>query len=354
MSSEKTEKPSAKRLKEAREKGNIPRSRELALAVASVTSTIVFVSFGQTMLRRMLAAVAEGIARIGRSPVTELKGDELTGMIVSGGWLLLLVVGPIAIAAALTSVGAFVVQGGFNFAPAALTPDFGRLSPAKGIQRLAPKQSWIDTGKALISCTVIAVIVWNISRNLALDSARLPWMTPLGAAGRSWAGVSSLLWQGSFAMLALGAADYGLQYWRNMSGLKMSKQELRDEAKGSEGNPEVKGRVRRIQRDMVRKRMLNAAKTATVVITNPTHFAVALEYNREKSPAPIVVAKGQDLIALKIRQIAREHSVPIIENPPLARALYKGADVGDTIPADLFGAVAEVLAYLIRIKQLML
>ena len=132
------------------------------------------------------------------------------------------------------------------------------------------------------------------------------------------------------------------------------RQEVRDEAKQNETNPEVRARIRRIQRDMVRRRMLQAVPTATVIVTNPTHFAVALQYKREKNAAPIVVAKGQDLMAAKIREIARDHTVPIIENPPLARALFKECEVGDVIPGPLFGAVAEILAYLIRIKQLVL
>ena len=138
-----------------------------------------------------------------------------------------------------------------------------------------------------------------------------------------------------------------------MSSLKMTRQEVQEEARSDEGRPEVKARVRRVQREMARRRMLHATAHATVVITNPTHFAIALEYSREKSAAPVVVAKGRDLLAGKIREIARLNSVPIVENPPLARALYAGAEVGDTIPAPLFGAVAEVLAYLIRIRQLM-
>jgi flagellar biosynthetic protein FlhB len=152
----------------------------------------------------------------------------------------------------------------------------------------------------------------------------------------------------------LALADAGWQWWKYYQSLKMSKQDLRDEAKGSEGNPEMKARVRRIQREMTRKRMLAAVPTATVVITNPTHFAVALEYRRGTMTAPVVVAKGQDLVAQKIKQIAYDHGVPTVENVPLAQALYKGAEVGDAIPADLFGAVAEVLAYLVRIRQLLL
>jgi flagellar biosynthetic protein FlhB len=163
-----------------------------------------------------------------------------------------------------------------------------------------------------------------------------------------------LLWRAGFALLAIGGLDFGIQKWRLTRSLKMTKQELKDEARSGEGNPEIKARVRRIQREMFRKRMLQAVPRATVVLTNPTHFAVALEYKRDKAAAPVVIAKGADLIAAKIREVAREHSIPIVENPPLTRALYKECEVGEVIPGQLFGAVAEVLAYLIRIKQLVL
>ena len=190
-------------------------------------------------------------------------------------------------------------------------------------------------------------------RDLAADAMRFPWMSPAGAAGFGWSRIVRLLWQVGTAWLVIGAVDYGVQYWRHFSELKMTKQEVRDEGKASEGSAEVKGRLRSIQRDMRRKRMLAATAKATVVVTNPTHYAVALEYKRERHSAPIVVAKGRNLLAQRIRAIARENGVPVIENPPLARALHSGAEVGDTIPAALFGAVAEMLAYLIRIKQLM-
>jgi len=174
------------------------------------------------------------------------------------------------------------------------------------------------------------------------------------SARAGWAQLWTLLWRASLALMALGVADYGWQRFRWFSDLKMTRQEMRDEAKQNEVSPEIKGRVRKIQRDIARNRMLKAVETATVVITNPTHFAVALEYRRGEMSAPVVVAKGQDHVAARIRTIAREHGVPIVENVTLARALYKAADLGDSIPADLFGAVAEVLAYLVRLKQLML
>lgn len=352
--SEKTEKPSQKKLKDAREKGQVARSRDLGMALTLMGVTSVLGVFGQQAFARLARSLTEGLGSLGTAATRDLTTGDLTQMVLAGGALIAIVVGPVALMAAFVGVGAYAVQGGLRVATEALVPDFTKLSPVNGLKRLAPSRSWVDTFKTFLAVAVIVSIAWPIARAAALDGLRFPWMTPAAAAASGWEAVRRLLWQGSIGLLFVGSADYGLQWWRHYSGLKMTKQEARDEGKSSEGSPEMKGRVRKIQREMVKQRMLKAVKTATVVVVNPTHYAVALEYRREKNPAPIVVAKGRDYVALKIREIARINGVPIIENPPLARALHAGADVGETIPAALFGAVAEVLAYLIRIKQLML
>ena len=246
-------------------------------------------------------------------------------------------------------------QTQFNLSWEPLKPSFQKLSPQNGFARLSPKRSGIDTLRAILISTVLAVLAWQIAQDAHRRRVGVLVDHPAGG-GEPGLGATGLrlLWRSGLALLAVGAADFGVQKWRLQSSLKMSHQEVRDEAKQNETNPEVRARIRRIQRDMVRRRMLQAVPTATVIVTNPTHFAVALQYKREKNAAPIVVAKGQDLMAAKIREIARDHTVPIIENPPLARALFKECEVGDMIPGPLFGAVAEILAYLIRIKQLVL
>jgi flagellar biosynthetic protein FlhB len=251
-------------------------------------------------------------------------------------------------------MAASVGQIGFAFSPQALEWQWQKLNPATGFNRFAPIQAGTELLKALVGLAVVASLCYLLIRP-AFDAApSLVGMMPGEAARSGWDQISSLVWRVSLALVLLAAADYGLQRYRWFTGLKMTRQEVRDEARMNEGNPELKARVRRIQRDMNQRRMLQSVKTATVVVTNPTHFAVALEYRRSEMAAPVVVAKGQDLMAARIRTIAREHEVPIVENKTLARALYADADVGDSIPADLFGAVAEVLAYLVRLKQLKL
>lgn len=350
---EKTEKPSEKKFREAREKGQVARSRDIGMAIASLSVTGMLVWLGPLMVQRLAARMTDLLTAVGGWAGRDVPPEAMTSLVLSSGAFIGLLVGPIAVTAAVMSVASSAAQGGLRLSATPLRFNWSRLNPATGLSRLVPSKSGIDTLKAVVTVIALLSVAWPAGHALAVDSMRFPWMSPTGAAGYGWSRIVRLLWQAGFTLLAIGAADYGVQFWRHFSELKMTKQEVRDEGKSSEGSPEVKGRVRRIQRDMRRKRMLAATATATVVVTNPTHYAVALEYRREKSPAPIVVAKGRDLVAQRIRAIARENGVPIIENPPLARALHAGAEVGDTIPAALFGAVAEVLAYLIRIKQLM-
>jgi flagellar biosynthetic protein FlhB len=289
-------------------------------------------------------------------------GDARSGVLTSGeivnlalngvmqiGWL----VGPLAAGAVVATAASAQAQGGVNFASEALQIDLTRLSPASGFKRLAPSQAGLNLVKTVIAATVVGAVAWSAVSALLADSPRFALVDPVASGLGAWTHAVAFLKRAALALLALAAADFGLQKWRTGQSLRMTKQEVRDDHKLAEGNPEIKARVRRVQREMLRKRMLAAVPKATVIITNPTHFAVAVKYTRGQA-APEVVAKGADNLALKIRTIAREHGVPIVENPPLARAIYRQVDVGESIPGDLFEAVAEVLAYLIRLKQLVL
>lgn len=351
---ERTERPTPKRLKEARERGQVATSRDLSMAISSLAATGVLVGTGSFLLHRLGRVIAEFVARIGHAPLRDIGPEDLVPIVTAGGVLLAIVVGPVAVAAAAAGILGTMAQSGFVFAPKALQLKWDRLSPATGLKRLAPSRAGLDTVKAIVTTVVLGMLAWRIGRDLTSTTPQLVLTSAPGAAARGWAMGIRLLWQAGFALLAVGGADYAIHRWRLSSSLKMTRQETREEARSTEANPEVRARVRRIQREMVRRRMFHAVPRATVVVTNPTRYAVALEYRRDKSVAPVVVAKGRDLVAARIREIAREHSVPIVENPPLARALFQGCEIGDVIPAPLFSAVAEVLAYLIRIKQLVL
>jgi flagellar biosynthetic protein FlhB len=353
MADDRTEKPTARRLKDAAKRGQVARSRDLNDAFHLGAALMVLAYWGPSLVSGMGTIMASGITRIGDARSTAITSGDIVNVAVSGvmqiGWL----VGPLAVAALVATGASAQAQGGLNIATEALWIDLTRLNPASGFKRLMPSQAGLNLVKTIIAATVVGTVAWSAVSALLADSTRFALLDPVAAGIGAWTHAVAFLKRAAIALLALAAADFGLQKWRTAQSLKMTKQEVRDDHKLAEGNPEIKARVRRVQREMFRKRMLAAVPRATVVVTNPTHFAVALQYTRGQA-APEVVAKGADNIALKIRTIAREHGVPIVENPPLARAIYRQVEVGEFIPGDLFEAVAEVLAYLIRLKQLVL
>jgi flagellar biosynthetic protein FlhB len=354
MSQERTEQPTPQRLKESRKKGQIARSRDLAMAAASVASIIALAWLGSRIVGQMVEGLRAQLERLGDNPLRAITAGELTAMVLGSSLQLALLVGPVALVTATAAVGMHGFQGGWSFVPGALRLHWSRLSPATGVRRFSFSQSGVETIKAALAFTAISYFTWRAIEGLLLDAPRLPWMPPAAAAALTWEHAKALLWRSAWTLGALAFADYGVQRYRLMSSLKMTRQEIRDEHRQMEGSGEAKGRIRRLQREFSRRRMLRDVERATVVITNPTHYAVALEYRRESMLAPRVLAKGADHLARKIRQRAIEHGIPIVENKPLAQSLYATAEVGQTIPAPLFAAVAEVLAYLIRVKRLML
>ena len=354
MSQDKTEQPTGKRLADARKKGQVARSRDLAVAAASVAATIALARFGERMMTGLGERLATDLTHFADTPLRTVTEGDLMSMVFDGGKTMALLVGPIALATMVVGVATHGFQGGFAFASEALTLNWSRLSPAQGLKKLSPSQSGMDTLKTMLTVVVLGWLGWSAVDAVMLDSERMPWMAPAEAAQMAWQHLESYLWTAAWALGFLALADYGWQKYRHLSQLKMTKQEVKDEAKQQDGSAEVKGKIRRVQMEMAKRRMMNDVPRATVVITNPTHYAVALEYRRGEMSAPVVLAKGVDQVALKIREKAREHGIPIVENRPLARGLYDTAEIGDTIPGPLFAAVAEVLAQLIRLKQLAL
>jgi len=354
MSSERTEKPTPKKLSDARKKGQVARSRDLAVAAASVAATIALAHLGGRLLAGLGERLASGLTHFADDPMRSVTAGEMTNLVVDGGSAIALLVGPIALCTMVVGVAVHGFQGGWGFASEGLTLNWSRLNPANGVKRLGLSQSGADTLKTMLSVAVIGWLGWAAVAAAMDDGERMSWLAPGDAALAAWAHLESLLWRVAIALGALALGDYGLQRYRLMSQLKMSKQEVKDEAKQQEGNAEVKVRIRRAQKEMSRRRMMADVPRATVVITNPTHYAVALEYRRGGMAAPVVLAKGADNLALKIREKARQHGIPIVENKPLAQGLYATAEIGEPIPGPLFTAVAEVLAQLIRLKQLVL
>ncbi len=353
-SQERSEQATSKKLRDAHRKGQVPRSRDLALAGATVVATIALGRFGERLFMSLAQQVRQDLGHFGDAPLRPVVAGDLTSVVIADGILLASLVGPIAIATLVAGVAVHGLQGGWVFTTDTLQLNWSRLSPAANAKKLGFSQSGVDTLKTFASVGVISWLGWLSIATIVQQGVTLAWLTPEAAALLGWQQVEGLLWSVAWALGALALADYGLQRFRFMQSMKMSKQEVKEEHQQQEGRPEVKGRIRRIQREIARRRMLSDVKRATVVITNPTHFAVALEYRRGSMAAPLVLAKGADHVALAIRARAREYGVPIIENKPLAQALYKTAEIGQFIPGDLFTAVAEVLAQLIRLKQLVL
>ena len=352
MSQERSEQPTSKRLNDAAERGQVARSKEVQDVVQLGAALMMLSWVGSYMVGSLADRVGAGISQIDGVAHRTVMPSELTAIATGYLWTLALIVGPMMATAVVAGLAAVSAQGGWNVSWQPLQPDLTKLNPVRGLKRLAPTKAGLDLVRVGIVAIALAWVAWGVVRPFVENSALLSRVSVTDASAETWTTILTLVKRALIVFATIAAADYLLKRYQLRKSLKMTKQEVKDEFKNSEGNPEIKGRVRRIQREMFRRRMLSATKGATVVITNPTHFAVALEYRRDAMAAPRVVAKGADHVAQRIKDVAREHGVPMVENVTLARALYAHAEIDEVIPADLFEAVAEVLAYLVRLKQL--
>jgi flagellar biosynthetic protein FlhB len=344
---ERTEQATPKRLKEAREKGQVPRSHELSTAAVCIAAAVAIYTLG-----RMAAGNFADLMRdtLSLAPATAMDESAVWPALTHAGSRALWSVLPILGATFFAALAAPIAIGGWNFSAGALMPQFSRLNPANGLGRVFSARGLVELGKGIAKVAVVAVTGWVLLRGLTpqlmgLSSEPLP-----GAIGHaaSLAGYSLLVLVCGLAIIA--AFDVPFQLWQHAKDLRMTREEVREEFKESEGSPETRGRIREAQRALSRGRMLQDVPKADVVVTNPTHFAVALRYDENKMRAPVVVAKGTELLALKIREIAAENQVPIVEAPPLARALYKSVEIGREVPAALYVTVAQVLTYVYQLK----
>jgi flagellar biosynthetic protein FlhB len=345
---ERTEPASARKLEQARERGNVPRSRELATLAVLLASASVIAFLGTFMYqglgRVMRNALNFGLADVA-SPVMMGRNLMAAGM---DGVLLYL---PMAITVVVAAVGANLMLSGWVFSTQALEANFSKLNPMSGIARMFSLNSLAELIKALLKGGLIAGVAgWMIWHQhdgiLALSNE------PLESAVVHFGQIALFTFLASVAAFALIVMmDVPFQIWDYHHGLRMSKEEVRQEGKEIEGDPQIKARIRSLQREAARRRMMQAIPQADVVVTNPMHFAVALKYEEKGMAAPVVLAKGSQLVAERIKELAREHRVPVVEAPPLARALHRHVEVGDTIPGTLFTAVAQVLAYVYQLNQ---
>ena len=346
---ERTEEPSQRRLTEARERGQVPRSRELTNFATMIGGSVALIAMGTT-----LAGTMSLLMRRSMSIDPERLEDTSSMMSALGEAAITVLLAALPIFGALIGLVllAAVVLGGWNFSPAAMVPDFTRMSPLAGLQRLFGLRGLAELGKALLKLLVVGGVCAGVVSWLFPDVLALGRMSPRAAIGRG-AGLLSWAFVWLCASLAIVAmVDVPLQLFQYKRSLRMTRQEVRDEAKESDGRPETRQRIRQLQQQLARRRMMHKVPAADVVIVNPTHFAVALKYDPKNMRAPRVVAKGADLVAQNIRRIAEENRVPIFDSPKLARALYRSTDLNREIPAGLYVAVAQVLSYIFRIRTL--
>lgn len=344
-SGQRTEKPTQRRIQRARREGNFAASREFISAVQFLGFVAIAVSFGGEFILRMARLVRSLLAG---AFTAEMNAASLTALVRGA---IVPALEPLILAGAalvLLALGAQLASTRMGISAAKLAPDFKRLDFLKRAASL-PGQNLPVFFQALVLLPVIGwAVYFEVRENLG-TFLELPWMSAAPAAVRVAEAIRTLLWRGAGLFLAVGLVDLVWQRRRYTRQLKMSKQEIREESKEQDGNPQIKMRIRRLQRDLLRRQMMKEVPRATAVIVNPTHFAVAIRYAVDSPGAPRVVAKGKNHLALRIKQRAMEHEVPIIENPPLAQALYKSSDVGQEIPAHLYRAVAEILAYIYRL-----
>jgi flagellar biosynthesis protein FlhB len=307
---------------------------------------------GGYMVRSLADRVGSGLAHVDGIAHRTVSPSELTSIATGYLWTLLLIAGPVMATAVVAGLAAVSAQGGWNVSWKPLQPDLTKLSPMNGLKRLVPTKAGIDLGRVALVAIALVWVAYGVVQPFVEASPLFSRVGIVDASAEAWRAVITLIKRSLIIFATIATADYLIKRYQLRKGLKMTKQEVKEEHKMLEGNPEIKGRVRRLQREMARRRMLSSVPKATVIITNPTHFAVALEYKREAMAAPRVVAKGADHIAQRIKDIARQHGIPMVENVTLARALYAHAEIDEVIPSDLFEAVAEALAYLVRLKQL--
>ncbi|WP_426113183.1 flagellar biosynthesis protein FlhB [Pseudomonas sp. DSP3-2-2] len=345
---DKTEDPTEKKKSEARKDGQIARSKELNTLVIMLVGAGGLLSFGSDIAQMMMELMRSNFI-ISREML--MDQSYMARMLLSSGKLALVAMLPFLVALMLASLIAPISLGGWLFSAKTMAPKFSRMNPASGLKRMVSASALIELlksfGKFLI-VLVVALVVLDKDKadliSIAHEPLEMAIIHSLQVVG--W----STLWM-ACGLMIIAAIDVPYQIWEAHKKLLMTKQEIRDEHKDAEGRPEVKQRIRQLQRDMSQRRMMESIPTADVIITNPTHFAVALKYDPEQGGAPMLVAKGTDFIALKIREIGAHHQILILESPGLARSIYYSTELDQEIPAGLYLAVAQVLAYVYQIRQ---
>ena len=347
-SDEPTEKATPKREKESRDKGQIARSKELATMGVTLAAALGFLLFGGSMLKGITDILIQGL-----SPTKEMIFDEL-GMfepLKAGALHAVASMAPLLLFAAVAAITTPAALGGWSFSMKSMAFKGERINPGAGLKRIFAVRGLVELVKALAKFLLVGGIGVAVLLSMAdelLALGRLPITEALESSGRL---ITLAFVMFSASLILIAAVDVPFQAWDHMKKMRMTKQEIKDESKETEGRPEIKGRMRQMQQEAAGKRMLEDIPIASVVVTNPTHYAVALKYDGDSMGAPKVIGKGADHMAARIREVASEHGVPLFEAPPLARALFASTDVGDDIPEELYVGVAQLLTYIYQLDS---
>ena len=345
---DKTEDPTEKRKKDSREKGEIARSKELNTLAIMLAGSAGLLIFGGALAQDLMELMRYNFSL---SREVLLNPDSMGAFLLHSGKIALIAVQPVLITLLIAALVGPISLGGWLFAAGSLAPKFSRMNPAAGIKRMFSAKALVELLKALAKFFIILIVALLVLKSdiddllrIAHEPLELAVIHSLQVVG--W----SALWM-ACGLILIAAVDVPVQLWESHQKLLMTKQEVRDEHKDQEGRPEVKQRIRQVQREMSQRHMMAAIPDADVIITNPTHYAVALKYDPEKGGAPMLLAKGSDFLALKIREIGTKHNILLLESPALARSIYYSTELEQEIPAGLYLAVAQVLAYVYQIRQ---
>ncbi|OCF94820.1 flagellar biosynthesis protein FlhB [Gilliamella apicola] len=344
---EKSEQPTDSKLKKAKEKGQIPRSRELTSLIILLVGIMLFWIMGTHFVSKLKAIIQQAMLVAHRTDDDKQIIFNLINLLTAGFWAIL----PIFVGLVIVAIIAPLSVGGLLFSLQSIKPNLGKLNPISGFKRLFSLRIFSELFKSILKVVLIAFAAALFLIHQFPNMLVLPSMYLNNALSQ----VMQLLIYASLlivlALIPMVGFDIFYQIWSNLKKLKMSKQEVKDEFKEQEGNPQIKGRIRQMQQAIARRRMMKDVPKANVIVTNPTHYAVALQYDEKTMSAPKILAKGTDNIASRIKQIAQEHQIPQLEAPPLARALYRHGEIGKSIPAELYAAVAQILAWVYQLKR---
>lgn len=344
---ERSEQPTERRKKQSREKGQVARSKELNIMLSLMCGGVGLMLLGAPLAEGVALFFARSLSFDAAAAFDKNQMIEMFGIAIVDG---LVILAPFMALMVIASLAGPLAMGGATFSWSAMSFKLEKINPLTGLKRIFSAQGLMEFFKAILKVTIIAGCAYVFYSIYIEDVIGLAFHPADEAAART---TSLLLWELVFlsiSMIVIAGFDVPFQIWNHTKQLKMTLQEVKDEAKETEGRPEVKSKIKQLQREIAQRSMLADVQTADVIITNPTHFSVAIRYDTEKSAAPVVVAKGQDLIALQIRKIAREHDVMVCEAPPLARALYWNVEIGQEIPKALYLAVARILAYVFQLN----